>query len=139
VRTTFRVLIILGIFLLPLDKVMCQKTSNDLFLIIKIDSTSKHYLIRTVRNYDQDTILIISSKNDSLTSNCKSRIQVGESYEFSTANFISNLSIEALPVTPNGFFIRVDEKLIWHNEKHLPLKTIDLLGLSLCPPFYEPN
>lgn len=126
---------VIVVFLTISSCIQCQKLDTALYRIIKIDSTYKHFLINALSNKNLDTVLIISTKIDTIFSfNCNSKITIYKTYTFVTEEFIKGMSIDKIPFSPNGFSIRLDNRQIWLNQKHLPLKTNNLVGLFYCPP-----
>lgn len=112
----------------------CQKLQSDTYLIIKIDSTNNHYLIRATRNNSiNDSVLIISKKGDAINyCKCSLKILVGNRYDFIVDNFLEKEFTGKLPASANGFSMRLDNHIIKLNEKYFPFKTKNLSGLRYC-------
>lgn len=105
--------------------------TEGIFMIKNIDSTSNYYLIRAVSNENtNDSILIISSKVTCSDSKKYQAIQLKSIYHFNLEPFLDKKSSDNMaPIPKEQFALRLDNVVVWRNEKYYPFKSLNLKGL----------
>jgi len=133
----FKFLIIFTVYNYNSATIFCQEEYKGNFRILKVDSTSYNYLIKAVKSDSADSTLIIVPKPNSISfCKCTQKLEIGKTYLLLTETYLNRAFISILPVSANGFVLKIDSKILLINESNIPLKASNLCGCYYCPCFF---
>ncbi len=114
------------ILLIGLCSSIYSQNIEGVFTIKKIDSTLNYYLIRAYKE-NNDSVLIISKKITCYDTTKNVVLSLGSEYYFHLVPYLEMDKMTAMP--KEQFSLRLDNCIVWSNEKYFPFKTDNLVGL----------